>query len=114
MKSRNFLSGCLWMGIAMVGISGCLTEITLDVPPGGERKLVIRGALLDGDTSRVSVEITYLADFVKFDIPEKVNDAIVVLSDGENHSVTIPAKGEGLYELAIPDGDYPLEVGAGG
>ncbi|MCB0630590.1 MAG: DUF4249 family protein [Saprospiraceae bacterium] len=114
MKSRIFLSGCLWMGIAMVGISGCLTEITLDVPPGEERKLVIRGALLDGDTSRISVEITYLADFVKFDIPEKVNDAIVVLSDVENHMVTLPAKGEGLYELTIPDGDYPIVVRTGG
>lgn len=109
MTFPDFRFGCLL--VALLGaLTGCLTEITLDVPPGAEEKPAIRGKLIAGEMAEISVQISYLADFVRFDIPQVVDDATVTLSDDENHLLEIPSKGEGFYQLLIPEGDYPLKV----
>lgn len=109
---QSFRVGILVLGIAVAGL-GCLTEITVDVPPGEAKHVAIRGRLQAGDTARVVVQINYLSDFVKFAVPESVSDATVFLFHENGQRLPIPSIGDGEYQLLIPEGDYTLEVKPG-
>ncbi|MCB0630589.1 MAG: DUF4249 domain-containing protein [Saprospiraceae bacterium] len=97
----------------IIGLSACLSEITLDVPRNDKKQLVIRGVLKDGDTTGVTVSLSYLTDFVPSETPDYVVDATVTLMDESGNQVSIPMQQEGLYQLAIPYGAYELEVTPG-
>lgn len=93
--------------------SGCLSEITLEVPEENSSSIAIRGALRAGETTVVSIQITRISNFNASDIPEPVVGASVVLIDEFNRRLDIPMVDNGIYELLIPDNTYELEVKTG-
>ncbi|MCB0630588.1 MAG: DUF4249 family protein, partial [Lewinella sp.] len=61
--------------------------------------IAIRGALVASDTARVSIWITRLTNFVRFEIPEKIAGATVWLADELGNRLDIPMQEPGLYAL---------------
>lgn len=105
-----------WIGMVLLGVLGlwgCLSEISLEVPETNSDSIAIRGKVLYGDTSFVRVEITKVSDFTASDIPEAIIGATVELMNDNGQRIQLYTLDNGVYGRGIPASDpgFLLEPG---
>lgn len=89
----------LWILIALVtvGFTSCQKVIDVDLNDA-DPKIVIE-ATYNGTDSLVHVKVSYTASFFDDSEPTLVNDASVMITDGNGTSTIVPTIGNGMYEL---------------
>jgi hypothetical protein len=98
--------------ILVLSLWSCLSEISLEVPETNSESIAIRGKLIYGDTSRVSVKITNVSDFTASDVPRAIEGATVELVDESGQRIELFMGEVGIYERIIPgSGTYTVEPG---
>lgn len=105
-KFSRFFCG----GLIIVLCHGCVSEITLDVPPSEQVNIAIRGSLVAGDEPYVVVKITKVSDFKASEIPEAVSTQRVLLMDEAGNQVEIPASEAGEYYLDLSVNADKMEI----
>lgn len=105
-RRKNYLSGWIFLLVSgLLGLGGCLSEISLEVPETNSQSIAIRGKLVYGAISTVSVKITNVSDFTASDIPKPVLGANVELLDENGQRISLSMREEGIYEKDIFAGD---------
>lgn len=102
-----------WLSLVLLGLGGCLSEISLDVPETNSQSIAIRGRLVYSDTIFVSVKITNVSDFTADDIPKPILGAVVELTDENGQRISLPMREEGIYEQGITQDDPSFSVKPG-
>lgn len=88
-------------GVFLLFIS-CEDNISLDIPDGGQGRLVVLAELTLGTPSRIRVELSRAAAFRPGAMPEAERGAQVQLRDQHGGLVPLAETEAGLYELSIP------------
>ena len=93
--------------------STCLDEIKLAVPERGLGSIAIRGKLIYGTPSQVEVSVAEVSNFVEFQAPSPIENALVQLIDEDGNMLSLGVKGAGLYQASIPKDNLALSIERG-
>lgn len=97
-------------------LNSCQKVIDVDLNEA-DKKIVIEANYIATD-SLVNVRLTNTSSFFQAYSPDYINDAVVVISDGNGVSTTIPFVADGIYTLTsytpTPGMTYTITVSHGG
>ena len=91
----------------------CLDEIPFGNSENTLQSIMIRGKLRYGSPSNIQVNISDLSDFVKYDFPNPIIDAQVILKSASGGSLEIPMINAGTYELEILQNHPTIQIEIG-
>lgn len=93
--------------------STCLDEIKLEVPERGLGSIAIRGKLIHGNPSQVEVSVAKVSDFVQFDSPSPIENALVQLIDQDGNILSLGLEGPGIYRASVLKDNPALSIERG-